>query len=75
MFSSDWSTGSETDVWTTKGAEYLMWASVAQVNNLFKEFVPRQEGNLPTTDQQAAIALDAFIKWDTFKYEQFRRHE
>lgn len=66
--------GNQSDVWTDYGSEYLIWASVSFLNNLFKSFVFRQEGNLPPPDKQAAIALEAFKQWDVFNYEQSRRH-
>ena len=67
--------GSDTsDVWLTKGAQYLMWAGIVEVNHLAKEFVFRQEGNLPPPEKLAETALETFRQWDAFKYEQSRRH-
>lgn len=60
--------------WTTFGAPFLLWATVVELNHLFKAFVPRQEGNLPPPTQRAAAALDAFRQWDTSRFEQSRRH-
>jgi hypothetical protein len=60
--------------WTTRGHQYLLWASVVHLNNLFKEFVFRQEGNLPPPQTLADQGLASLISWDIFRYEQFRRH-
>jgi hypothetical protein len=60
--------------WTAKGSQYLQWASVIHLNHLFKGFVFRQEGNLPPPQTLADIALASLQTWDTFMYEQFRRH-
>jgi hypothetical protein len=63
-----------TDIWLKKGAQYLLWAAIVQINHLCKEFVFRQEGNLPPPEKLAEAALENFRQWDSFKYEQDRRH-
>jgi hypothetical protein len=63
-----------TDIWLKHGAQYLLWAGVTQVNHLCKEFVFRQEGNLPPPEKLAEVSLENFRQWDAFKYEQDRRH-
>lgn len=65
---------STSDIWTTKGSEYLVWASVVRLNQRFKFFVPRTEGNLPPPTDMAASALQTFIDWDTNRFELYRRH-
>jgi len=62
-----------TNVWTREGGEYLMWGTVVHLNHLFKEFVYRQEGNLPSPEKLRDTALENFKEWDSHKYEQFRR--
>lgn len=62
------------DTWVQYAGEYLMWATIEQLNHRFKTFVPRTEGNLAPPSALAAAALDAFIQWDSNMYEQFRRH-
>ncbi len=62
------------DTWLKQGAQYLQWATLIQLNHLYKGFVFRQEGNLPPPEKLADFALDALQKWDTFQFEQFRRH-
>lgn len=64
----------EFEPWTTKGQQFLLWQSVVHLNHLKKEFVFRQEGNLPPPEKLALEGLEAFKQWDTFKFEQFRRH-
>ena len=67
--------GNDTsDIWLTKGSQYLLWAGIVEVNHLCKEFVFRQEGNLPPPEKLAEEALETFRQWDAFKYEQNRRH-
>lgn len=79
-FTSDWTdtslspTATFTTPWVTHGSNYLIWAAVIQLNHMFKDFVFRQEGNLPPPQTLADNALESMKMWDTFKYEQFRRH-
>lgn len=80
LFTPDWTELDliNTDVnvgapWTTMGQQFMLWGTIIHLNNLFKQFVPRQEGNLapPTTMMQEG--LEMLISWDIFKYEQSRR--
>ncbi len=73
---SEWTamTGTPADIWTTYGAQYLLWGAIVQLNHLFKHFVFRQEGNLPPPEKLRDEGLQAFIAWDSFRYEQNRRH-
>jgi hypothetical protein len=80
-FSPDWDVddlatdASDTgDSWLRKGHMYLQWASMIHINHAYKQFVFRQEGNLPPPQNLADSALVTFQTWDTFRYEQFRRH-
>jgi hypothetical protein len=65
---------SVTDIWLRQGAQYLLWAAIVQINHLCKEFVFRQEGNLPPPEKLAEAALENFRQWDSFRYEENRRH-
>ena len=72
----DYAAGSLSDlktIWLTKGAQYLQWATIVQINQLFKDFVFRQEGNLPPPQDLATAGLAAIQTWDSFRYTQFRR--
>jgi hypothetical protein len=78
-FHNDWVTGDlagtpVTDVWTTRGAQYIMWGTIVRLNHLFKEFVPRTEGNLITHRDMAAQGLASLVQWDASMYERNRRH-
>jgi hypothetical protein len=76
-FSQDWTIDDYTtspDPWASKGSQYLMWMLVIHLNQVFKDFVFRQEGNLPPPQTLADQGLAALIAWDIFKYEQSRRH-
>lgn len=63
-----------SDIWTTMGQQYLLWASIIQLNFRFKSFVPRTEGNLAPPQKLADEGLQNLINWDVDKYEQRRRH-
>lgn len=69
---------SVSDIWTTKGANYLIWASVVWLNQncstFGKQFVARTEGNLAPPTQLRDEALATLIACDTNKFELFRRH-
>lgn len=75
-FTPDWDDDSleDSNIWTTRGAQYLQWKTVIHLNHLWKEFVFRQEGNLPPPQVLADEGLQTLINWDIFKYEQHRRH-
>lgn len=62
------------DVWTIHASQYLLWAAIVHINFRFKEFAFRQEGNLPPPTQLAEAGLAAFVEWDSYTYEQNRRH-
>jgi hypothetical protein len=67
--------GNDTsDIWLTKGSQYLLWGGIVEVNHLCKEFVFRQEGNLPPPEKLRDNALENFRQWDAFRYEENRRH-
>lgn len=71
----DWTDTSITPpVWGTKGSQFLLWQTVVHLNQLFKEFVPRQEGNLAPPKDLADEGLQALLTWDVMQFEQFRRH-
>lgn len=53
------------DWFTQHGSDYLMWQSMVELNHLAKEFVSRQEGNLPPPTQQAGAALQNLISSDS----------
>ena len=76
-FTTDWTTddlATSPDPWATKGNQYLMWMLVIHLNQVFKDFVFRQEGNLPPPQALADAGLVSLIAWDLFKFEQSRRH-
>jgi hypothetical protein len=64
---------SASDIWLTKGAQYIQWASVVHLNHRFKGFVPRQEGNLPPPGELAAQGLQNMLTWDSYRYDRFVR--
>lgn len=40
--------GDVEDWFLLRGTEYMMWSTIVELNHLMKEYVPREEGNLPT---------------------------
>jgi hypothetical protein len=75
-FTVDWTADDfdSSNIWTTRGAQYLQWKTTVHMNNLWRDYVFRQEGNLPPPQTLADEGLANLISWDIFKYEQFRRH-
>lgn len=72
---AEWtSTSGSYAPWTTKGSQFLLWQTVVHLNQLFKEFVPRQEGNLAPPKDLADEGLQALLTWDVMQFEQARRH-
>lgn len=67
-------TDTTSDIWTTKGQQYLLWQLVVELNYRFKFYVPRTEGNLASPTQLAAEGLEKLIQWDIYKFEGHRRH-
>jgi hypothetical protein len=81
IFDTDWTTddveddADVSDIWTTHGAEYILWGSIIELNYRFKEFVPREEANLTPPTELMRGGLESLITWDVGFYEQFRRHD
>lgn len=81
VFTPDWTEQDiETDSiigapWTTVGSQFLLFGSIVHLNHLYKEFVFRQEGNLPPPEKLRDEALSSLASWDIFRYEQSRRHD
>lgn len=48
------------------GEEYMLWKIVCDLNPLFGTFVPREEGNVASPENQLAAAWDKFLKWDAY---------
>lgn len=61
----DYSASVTSDFFLEHGWEYLQWQAMVDGNRLFKEFVPRTEGNLDEPKEKAGMALMALIAWDS----------
>lgn len=54
------------DYFFEHGAQYLQWAVIIELNQYFKTFVPRQEGNLGEPATKMADAWRDFLIWDSY---------
>lgn len=66
-------TEEDADAFIAHGSNYLMWQGICEVNYLFRKFAPREEGNVTAPTREAATALDAFLRWDTYSQLEGRR--
>lgn len=66
-------TGSDEleDMFLLFGSQYIQWEAALYLNHLRKEWVPRQEGNLPPPTTMRNEGWDALVKWDTYQYIKF----
>lgn len=67
QFLPDYTTGSNTDFFTTYGPEYMYWQGIIECNNYYKRFTDqRVEGQVDDEKVQALAdkALANFIEWD-----------
>lgn len=62
----DYTTGADTDFFTQFAPDFLIWRAIWEINNYFKVFVKRTEGNVDEQFIQgmADTALQALIAWD-----------
>lgn len=54
------------DYFFEHGAQYLQWAIIIELNQYFKTFVPRQEGNLGEPKAKMDAAWQDFLIWDSY---------
>lgn len=62
----DYTTGADTDFFTERAPDFLIWRAIWEINNYFKVFVKRTEGNVDDAaiSSMADAALAALIAWD-----------
>lgn len=76
-FSRPW-TAADLDTvqkpWTTHGEAFMLWSTIVQLNYLFVQYVIRTEGAIAPPVDLMNQAFDSFKAWDTFRFEQSRRH-
>lgn len=58
------------DWFMKKGGQWLQWQTIIELNHISKDFVFRQEGNLPPPEKMAALCWDAVLKADTYQFSQ-----
>lgn len=62
----DYVAGTDTDFITDRAPDFLIWRAITEINNYFKVFSPKTEGNIDEKFVQAMgdTALAALIAWD-----------
>jgi hypothetical protein len=62
----DYTAGTDSDFFTQFAPDFLMWMAIWYINNYFKVFVKRTEGNVDegVVQSMAEMALQALIAWD-----------
>lgn len=62
----DYVSGSDTDFFTERAPDFLIWRAIVEINNYFKVFSPKTEGNIDEKFVQAMAdtALAALVQWD-----------
>ena len=58
----------DTNFMLEYGFDWLMWQCILELNYLTKQYVIRQEGNLPPPVQPANRAWEDLIEWDNHLY-------
>lgn len=51
------------------GFDYLKWAIICDLNNIFQTFVPRQEGNLAPPEKDRDAAFQKLILFDSYQVD------
>lgn len=57
-------TESNSDPFLQFGDDFLMWDSCVRLNPIVKEYVPRQEGNVPAPTDERDQAWQDLVLWD-----------
>lgn len=57
-------TDNNSDFMLQFGDDFLMWDSCVRLNPLVKEFVPRQQGNVPAPTDERDQAWQDLVTWD-----------
>jgi hypothetical protein len=55
----------DTDFLLQNGFEYMMWATIVELNHLLLKYVPRQEGTLAPPNNARDAAFNALVLWDS----------
>lgn len=64
---ADYTSTTDTDFLIQRAPDFMMWATLIEVNKFFKPFVERQEGNLSEESLAANrdAAFSALLAWDS----------
>lgn len=63
---ADYTDDTGTDFIMERGAQFMLWAAVCEVNLLFQTFVYRQEGSLQPPTAERDAALQVLMDWDSY---------
>jgi len=63
---AEYTSDSDTDFITERAPDFMLWQAVIEVNKYWKQFAPRQEGNIDeeALAAQRDAALTALLRWD-----------
>jgi hypothetical protein len=67
---ADMASASDTNFIIEFGFDWLMWQTLVELNYFTKQFVARQEGNLPPPTQMAERAWLDLVDWDNALFEK-----
>lgn len=59
----------DTDFLLQDGFDFMMWATIVELNHLNQKFVPRQEGSLPPPVHARDEAWMSLVAHDEFRYD------
>ena len=60
----------DTNFMLEYGFDWVMWQTLVELNYYTKQFVARQEGNLPPPTQMAERAYLDLVQWDDTLFEK-----
>lgn len=66
QFLPDYTSDTDSDFFVQNAPEFLLWQTILDNNKIFRQFVPRQQGNVDESAvaEYASNAMKALIQWD-----------
>jgi hypothetical protein len=75
LWARDYTEDNDSDPFLEHGFEYMQWACIVEVNRLLRQFVPRQEGNLPPPIRERDEAKENLINFDIYQTVENVMHD